>query len=78
MTQYQLFKDFVNKIENKTEAYCNYSESEYGEGYIDVEVWFKGNERKSYSYLLSFCGTYEVIVLSTNPKTYETVIRLEH
>lgn len=79
MTKENLLKDFVENVLNENNKYfnaCLYCE-ECFENARNEKVTFNNNNRMQYNKLLAFCIENNLTVISTQPATLATVIRVE-
>lgn len=78
MSEYKKLLSFVEDNLNCGNTKCNaisYDGENYSGNYQHVRIAFCHYPQKQYNELLRFCADNNLIIISTHPATYETVIR---
>lgn len=63
--------------ENNKRANAIAYDDEYFNGGKNIRITFRRDHKELYSRLLHFCADNEIMVIKTQPGTYETILRVE-
>lgn len=80
MDRENLLKHFVEEVLNQDNKYSNanlYSVDLF-DGAKTEKVSFNRNHRELYNKLLAFCIEHNLTIISTQPATLATVVRIEY
>lgn len=80
MIKENLLKDFVEKVLNEDNQYFNacLNSEDFFQNARNERVTFKCKHREQYNKLLAFCIENNLTIISTQPGTLATVIRIEY